>query len=101
MSKKSAKIFDRALFAKLMQFVSVYRGVFYFVMFAAILLSVFATLTPYLLMITVDDYITPKDYQGMQLFVGLMLATLLLEVIFQFLFVFYANWLEQISLQWK
>jgi ATP-binding cassette subfamily B multidrug efflux pump len=95
MAKKSTKIFDRALFAKLMQFVSVYRGVFYFVMFAAILLSVFSTLTPYLLMITVDDYITPKDYAGMQLFVGLMLVTLLLEVSFQFLFVFYANWLGQ------
>jgi subfamily B ATP-binding cassette protein MsbA len=95
MAKKSTKIFDRALFAKLMQFVSVHRGVFYFVMFAAILLSVFSTLTPYLLMITVDDYITPKDYAGMQLFVGLMLVTLLLEVSFQFLFVFYANWLGQ------
>lgn len=99
MSKKKASIFDGALFSKLMQFVSSYKGVFYFVMFSAILLSVFSTLTPYILMRTVDDYITPKDFQGMVLFVGLMLGTLVAEVIFQFLFVFYANWLGQHVIQ--
>ncbi|MGA0049042.1 MAG: ABC transporter ATP-binding protein, partial [Flavobacteriaceae bacterium] len=61
----------------------------------AILLSLFSTVTPYLLKVTVDDYIRPKDYPGMVLFVGLMLIALLLEVLFQFLFVFYANWLGQ------
>ena len=62
---------------------------------AAILLSFFSTLTPYLLKITVDDYIRPKAYEGMVLFVGFMLIALILEVVFQFLFVFYANWLGQ------
>jgi subfamily B ATP-binding cassette protein MsbA len=52
-------------------------------------------LTPYLLKVTVDDYIRLKDYEGMILFVGLMLGALVLEVVFQFLFVFYANWLGQ------
>lgn len=99
MAKKSSKIFDRALFGKLMQFVAAYRWVFYFVMAAAILLSVFSTLTPYLLMVTVDDYITPKDFQGMILLVGAMLLTLVFEVIFQFLFVYYANWLGQNVIQ--
>jgi subfamily B ATP-binding cassette protein MsbA len=47
------------------------------------------------LKVTVDDYIRLKNYEGMILFVGLMLCTLLLEVVFQFLFVFYANWLGQ------
>ena len=69
MTQKTNKIFDRDLFSKLMEFVSTYRSVFYFVMVAAILLSVFSTLTPYLLMITVDDYITPKDFDGMVLLV--------------------------------
>jgi len=78
-----------------MAFIKPFKATYYFVMFAAILLSVSSTLTPYLLKVTVDDYITPRDYTGMQLFVGLMLVTLLLEVLFQFLFVFYANWLGQ------
>ena len=99
MTQKTNKIFDRDLFGKLMEFVSTYRSVFYFVMVAAILLSVFSTLTPYLLMITVDDYITPKDFDGMVLLVGLMLLALCFEVVFQFLFVFYANWLGQHVIQ--
>lgn len=95
MVKVSGKIFDLKLFGKLMAFIKPFKATYYFVMFAAILLSVSSTLTPYLLKVTVDDYITPRDFTGMQLFVGLMLVTLLLEVLFQFLFVFYANWLGQ------
>ena len=95
MVKVSGKIFDLKLFGKLMAFIKPFKATYYFVMFAAILLSVSSALTPYLLKVTVDDYITPRDYTGMQLFVGLMLVTLLLEVLFQFLFVFYANWLGQ------
>ncbi len=95
MAKVSGKIFDLKLFGKLMAFIKPFKATYYFVMFAAILLSVSSTLTPYLLKVTVDDYITPKDYTGMQLFVGLMFGALLLEVLFQFLFVFYANWLGQ------
>ena len=78
-----------------MAFVKPFKGTYYFVLVAAILLSIFSTLTPYLLKITVDDYIRPKNYEGMILFVGFMLGALILEVIFQFLFVFYANWLGQ------
>ena len=95
MAKVSGKIFDLNLFSKLMAFVKPFKGTYYFVLAAAILLSIFSTLTPYLLKITVDDYIRPKNYEGMLLFVGFMLGALLLEVIFQFLFVFYANWLGQ------
>ena len=95
MAKVSGKIFDISLFSKLMVFAKPYKVTYYFVMVAAILLSVFSTMTPYLLKVTVDDYIRPKDYQGMVLFVSLMFGALLLEVIFQFLFVFYANSLGQ------
>jgi len=95
MAKVSGKIFDLKLFSKLLVFVKPFKGTYYFVLVAAILLSLFSTLTPYLLKVTVDDYIRPKNYEGMLLFVGFMLGALLLEVVFQFLFVFYANWLGQ------
>ena len=95
MAKVSGKIFDLKLFAKLLVFIKPFKATYYFVMFAAVSLSLFSTLTPYLLKVNVDDYIRPKDYQGMIFFVSLMFMTLLLEVIFQFLFVFYANWLGQ------
>ena len=95
MAKVSGKIFDISLFRKLMVFAKPYKATYYFVMVAAILLSIFSTMTPYLLKVTVDDYIRPRDYQGMVFFVSLMFGALLLEVIFQFLFVFYANSLGQ------
>lgn len=95
MTKSKGKIFDRTLYGKLMQYVAPYKTTYYGVMITAILLSMVSTLTPYLLKITVDDYIRQQDYDGMLLFVGLMLVTLLLEVLLQFLFVFFANWLGQ------
>jgi len=95
MAKVSGKIFDRTLYKKLLGFVTPYKTTYYFVIVAAILLSGFSTLTPYLLKVVVDDYIRLKDYEGIVFFTGLMLGALVFEVIFQFLFVYYANWLGQ------
>ncbi|MDC1218183.1 ABC transporter ATP-binding protein/permease [Flavobacteriaceae bacterium] len=95
MTKVSGKIFDTHLFRKLLEFVKPYKTTYYFVMTSAILLSFFSTLTPYLLKVTVDDYIRLQDYKGMVLMVSLMIGTLIFEVLFQFLFVFYANLLGQ------
>lgn len=95
MKKEKASLFDRALFGKIMAFSKPYKRYYYLVMAAAILLSAFSTLTPYLLKIAVDDYITPRLYEGLLLFICIMLGTLLLEVFFQYIFVYYANWLGQ------
>ena len=95
MNKEKGKIFDLKIFSELMHYVKPYKGIYYFVMGAAILLSIFSTLSPYLLKVAVDDYIRPKDYDGMLLIISLMLAALLLEVVFQFLFVYFANGLGQ------
>ena len=94
-SKVTGSILDVPLFKRLMQYVRPYRFTFVFVLTAAILLSVFSTLNPYLLKITVDDYITLKDYVGMLVFIGIMTGVLFLEVFFQFSFIYYANWLGQ------
>ena len=95
MIKIKGKIFDFNLFEKLMNFVTPYKSSYYLVMLFAFCLSFFSILTPYLLKITVDDYITKKDYEGMITYLSLMLAALIFEVCFQFLFVFYANFLGQ------
>jgi len=94
-SKVSGSILDVSLFKRLMRYVHPYKFTFVFVLTAAILLSVFSTLNPYLLKITVDDYITLKDYEGMLVFIGIMTGVLFLEVFFQFSFIYYANWLGQ------
>ena len=94
-SKVTGSILDVSLFKRLMRYVRPYRFTFIFVLTAAILLSVFSTLNPYLLKITVDDYITLKDYDGMLIFIGIMTGVLFLEVFFQFSFIYFANWLGQ------
>ena len=94
-SKVTGSILDVSLFKRLLRYVKPFRFTFLFVLMAAILLSVFSTLNPYLLKITVDDYITLKDYDGMLVFIGIMAAVLFLEVFFQFSFIYYANWLGQ------
>ena len=95
MEKIKGKIFDVKLFSKLLVFVKPYNNTFYGVMFTAILISLFSTLTPYLLKVVVDDYILVKNYEGMQSIILLMILVLLFEVIFMYLFTFYANWLGQ------
>ena len=87
------------LFKKVMVYAKPYIKTYYAVLISAILLSLFSTLNPYLLKITVDDYITPRNFDGLMTFIFVMLIVLLLEVVFQYVFVFYANWLGQMIIK--
>ena len=78
-----------------MVFVKPYNITFYGVLTSAILISLLSTLTPYLLKIVVDDYLLLKNYEGMQTIIMIMMIVLFLEVIFMYLFTYYANWLGQ------
>ena len=95
MESVKGKIFDVKLFSKLLAFVKPYNITFYGVMTSAVIISLLTTLTPYLLKIAVDDYILKRDYEGMQLIIILMMTVLFLEVIFMYLFTYFANWLGQ------
>ncbi len=99
MEREKGNFFDLKLFSKLMVFVNPYNKIYYFVLTSAILLAGFSSLTPYLLKITVDDYIRLMDYNGMVFMIGMMLVTLFSEVVFQFLFVYFANLLGQNVIQ--
>ena len=70
-------IFDFKLFSKLMFYVKPYKNIYYFVMIAAILVSAFSTLTPYLLKIIIDESIRFKDFDGMVIIITMMLFTLI------------------------
>ncbi|HLS29624.1 MAG TPA: ABC transporter ATP-binding protein, partial [Flavobacteriaceae bacterium] len=96
---KTGNIFDMQLFKRLLKYTRPYRLTFYFVALAAILLSFFGVARPYLTKITIDEGIIPKDYPQLIFYIGLMAAALILEVVFQFLFVYYANWLGQMVIR--
>ena len=90
-----AKAFDTNLFKRILHYAKPYKMRFNGVILFAISLSFFAALRPYLLKLTVDNYIKTHDKVGLLYYVILMGIVLLLEVLSNFFFVYWANWLGQ------
>jgi ABC-type multidrug transport system fused ATPase/permease subunit len=80
---------------KVLHYAKPYQRRFNWVIVWAILLSIFAAARPYLLKQTVDEYIKPEDKNGLLVYVVIMAVVLLLEVLAQFYFTYWANWLGQ------
>lgn len=93
--KNTKKTSDVSVFKRIMEYTKPYKSRYYWVIFFAITLSVFAALRPFLLKQTVDEYISPEDSVGLLYYILLMAGALLVEVVSQFYFVFLANWLGQ------
>jgi len=93
MSEKTSR--TKHIFRQLSRFVKPYRGVFIAVALFAVLSSIFSTAQPYLIKVAIDNYITPKDYEGLVHIVYILIALLCAEVTMQFLFSYYSNWLGQ------
>jgi len=93
--KVTGKVYDYKLFARLMSFAKTYRVQFVVAVVSVILLALFAAIRPVLLQQIIDDYITNKNAKQLLVFVIIMLSVLVFEVIFQFFFIYFANWLGQ------
>jgi len=89
------KALNTTLFKKILTYTKPYKKRYYSVIFWAILLAIFAALRPYLLKNIIDDYVVPKDTNGFFLFMTVMAASLVIEVVSQYYFVYLANWLGQ------
>jgi ABC-type multidrug transport system fused ATPase/permease subunit len=90
-----ATAFDTKVFTRIITYAKPYKARYYGVIGFAIFLSFFAALRPYLLKQTVDLYIKTQDAQGLLLYVSLMGIVLIFEVLSQYYFVYWANWLGQ------
>ncbi|RRQ49183.1 ABC transporter ATP-binding protein [Maribacter algicola] len=95
MSDNTGNAFDTHLFKRLMRYTRPYHITFFGVALSAILLSVFAVLTPILLKQIIDDAIKGSDADKLFNLTMAMLVVLLGQVIFQLLFNYYANWLGE------
>ncbi len=93
--KVSGKAFDFNLFKRLMSYVKQYRFQFILSIVSVVLLAGLAAVRPALLKQIVDDYIINKNAQQLLNFSLIMLVVLLFEVLFQFLFIYFTNWLGQ------
>ena len=87
-----AKAFDTRLFKRILKYTKPYQNRFNGVILFAITLSIFAALRPYLLKLTVDNYMKPKDENGLLFYVSLMGIVLIFEGLSQFYFEYWANW---------
>ena len=90
-----AKAFDTNLFKRILKFTKPYKKRYYGVILFAFLLALFASLRPFLLEITVDQYIKTGSKSGLLTYVLIMGAILVMETLSQFYFVYWANWLGQ------
>ncbi|WP_241426921.1 ABC transporter ATP-binding protein [Tenacibaculum finnmarkense] len=78
-----------------MSFAKQYRTRFIIAASSTILLAIFAVLSPVILMKAIDDFTTHKDLTRLLYYTIAMLVTLLVQVLFQFSFIYYANWVGQ------
>lgn len=95
MAKTQKKIFDLSLFKRLLNYIKPYRFVFVISLICVIGLAVFGALRPYVLKVAIDEHIKPQVYEGFMFYILLMIGLLLLEVVCQLLFIYYASWLGQ------
>lgn len=93
--KVIGKVYDVKLFSRLMRYARFYKLQFGLSVLAVISVALLAAIRPLLLRQIIDDYIYNKNAEQLLVFVSLMLFALILEVLFQFLFIYFANWLGQ------
>lgn len=86
---------DYAIFRRLMSYAGPFRKQFIISTVLAIVLSVLTPLRPYLVGITVDDYILTNDFNGLLLLTAISFIVLIGESITKYYFLYITNWLGQ------
>ena len=95
MSSNNSNTFDFKRFKRLLVYTKPYAVTFYSVLLAAIVLSFLAVSRPYLLNEIITTKLYESDEKGLVFLASLLAGILFLEVIVQFLFIFFANWIGQ------
>jgi subfamily B ATP-binding cassette protein MsbA len=93
--KVSGKAFDVKIFNRLMSFAKRYRLRFAIAALSTITLALVAAANPYILGETINDFTRTGDVNNLNFYILILFALTLTEVLLQFLFIFYANWVGQ------
>ncbi|WP_075341738.1 ABC transporter ATP-binding protein [Tenacibaculum agarivorans] len=78
-----------------MSFAKKYRVQFWVATLSTIMLAIFAASSPLILLKAIDDFTANKDLTRLLYFTMAMLAVLIIQVILQFTFIYYASWVGQ------
>ena len=95
MEKDTGKAFDLYLFKRVLAFTLPYRKTFLGTAVAAVLLTIFAVLTPLVLKQIIDMAIAQRDQELLLTLSLVMLGVLVGQVVCQLSFTYYANWLGE------
>jgi len=95
MSNSKESVFDLRLFKRLLQFIKPYRLAFTISIITVLGLALFGAARPYVLQQAIDNQIAEQLYDGFLFYMGIMALLLMLEVLSNFLFIYYASWLGQ------
>lgn len=94
-SAPKKQFFNTTLLKRVLLFARPYKGKFYGSLFLAILLAAFTPVRPYLIQLTVDDYITNRLAEKIILITLFQIGFLLLETVLRFYFSYLTTWLGQ------
>jgi len=94
-TEKKENIIDFKLLSRVLCFVKPYKTIFLISVFFSIALGVLSIARPIIIEYTVDNFIIGRDPEMLLRYTLIMIGLLLLESIFQFLFMYAANWIGQ------
>ncbi len=94
-STPKGEIFDAKILKRIFVFVKPYQGRFYFIIFLTVLLGIIAPIRPYLIKLTVDDYILQNNWEGLNLMLILLLVSAIVQVGVEFVHSYLSGWLGQ------
>ncbi len=93
--KASGNIVDLKILKRLFVFAKPYIGVFYFIVFLTIALSIAGPLRPMLIQQAIDNNVAQGDYPGLVNMILLLIGLLIIQAIVQYLHTYYSGWLGQ------
>lgn len=93
--KAAGNIVDLSVLRRLFAFAKPYIGIFYFLVFLTIALSIAGPLRPMLIQQAIDNNVAKGDYPGLVNMIMLLVGLLIFQAIVQYLHTYYSGWLGQ------
>ncbi len=89
------KAYDSRLMKRLLGYIKPYKKYVMFAIFLNIVVAALGPLRPYLTKIAIDKYIANKDFHGLLIISLLLLGSLLMQAVIQYLLTYYTQYLGQ------
>ncbi len=89
------KAYDSRLMKRLLGYIKPYKKYVIFAILLNIVVAALGPLRPYLTKIAIDEYIANKDFHGLLIISLLLLGSLMMQAIIQYLLTYYTQYLGQ------